>query len=255
MMAATQVCNKGWRILATGVCFILFGLGAAVIGSSFLLVAPLPCSAKRKQRWVRRAITCACRFYIETMKRMGLLSYALVRQRPLTHTGVLIVANHPSLLDAIFLLAAYDNLCCIAKKTLWHNPFTAMAVRLAGYIPNSGEQFIERATAKLAEGENILIFPEGTRNQYDTQLAFKRGAANIAVSAHCQILPVLIRCTPRTLQKQERWYQVPAFAPHFSVREQALIVLDQVIDTGRAQTIQYRHLTQYLRHYYLAHLS
>ncbi|MBX2810116.1 MAG: 1-acyl-sn-glycerol-3-phosphate acyltransferase [Cellvibrionaceae bacterium] len=253
--ASCQACNKYWRIFATGFSFILFGVGTTAIGCCFLIIAPLPWPATCKQDWIRRAISCSCQGYIRTMKHLGLLTYRFELQQSLTQGGNLIIANHPSLLDAIFLLAAYNNLCCVAKRALWHNPFTAIAVRLAGYIPNSGEDFIEQAAAKLAQGENILIFPEGTRNRHDTELNFKRGAANIAVKSQCKIAPILIRCTPRTLQKQDKWYQVPEFVPHFFLQEYATIKLHEAIDTERPQTLQYRHLTQYLRQYYLTKLS
>ncbi|MBL4851584.1 MAG: 1-acyl-sn-glycerol-3-phosphate acyltransferase [Gammaproteobacteria bacterium] len=245
-----------WRVFATGLSFLLFGLGSLIIGLFFLLIiAPLPVSAGRKQCWVRYIINKACQAYIVAIKSLQVLSFSIEKNNIENHSGHLIIANHPTLLDAIFVLSEIDNVCCIVKANLWKNPLTCIVVTLAGYIPNTSSNLVELATDKLRSNENILIFPEGTRNTYDSQLEFKRGAANIAVLTNCPILPIVIHCAPRTLQKYEKWYQVPASTPHFSLRMLAVINIANCIDTSRPRTVQYRHLTHLLRELYRTNLS
>ena len=241
--------NRYWRVVATGFSFCLFGLGGFIIGAAFLLVKPLPFSTQRKRRWIRRIISRCCTFYIQIMRAMGLLTYSFEMNTPLP-AGALIIANHPTLLDAIFILAYYDNLCCIMKSALWQHPATASAARLAGYISNDSENFIEEAVTNVSNGENLLIFPEGTRNQTDVDPSFKRGAANIALSAACPILPIIIRCEPRTLQKGEKWYQVPATKPHFSFATDNLLYPEHHVPTDKPRTVRYRRLTHHLEQYY-----
>jgi 1-acyl-sn-glycerol-3-phosphate acyltransferase len=170
-------------------------------------------------------------------------------------SGKLIIANHPSLLDALFILSICKNLCCITKRELWKNLFTASIVRMADYIPNDDKDFIDEAKKRLLRGENILIFPEGTRNHYDDQLDFKRGAANIAILSQCDIVPVIIKCSPRAMQKGEKFYSLPIIAPHFSLDILSTIEIKKHINNDLPKTLQYRRLTHYLVELYRLHLT
>lgn len=243
--------NYYWRVFATGLSFTVFGLGGLISGGVFRVVGILPIDAEVKKRLIKAWIQKICLMYIRMMRGLGVLTYSYDLQQLEAHPGgAVIVANHPSLLDAIFVLALCKNITCIVKGALYRNPFTAVAVRLAGYIPNDSDTVMEIAAQKLADKENILIFPEGTRNTADDQLDFKRGAANLVVMANCDILPVLIGCQPRTLQKGVAWYKIPSRPPHFSLESGPALKLDECIETSKHRTLQYRQLTRFLITYY-----
>lgn len=242
--------NHYWRIVAAGTSYIVFGLGAFVPGCYALILFFLPLSQADKQLRIRRSISGLCRFFVDMMQFFGLMSYRLENQNSEPVTGHLVIANHPMLIDAAFALAYIDNLCCVVKEPLTRNPFTCIPVKLAGYIANNDEDLVNRAAEKLAAGENVLIFPEGTRNQYDTQLDFKRGAANIAVIANSRVLPLVFSCLPRALQKHEKWYQLPTVKSRILFRIKPSMRLDECIDTQQARTLQYRYLTQFWKDFY-----
>lgn len=248
----TNAINHYWRLLATGFSFALFGVGALCIGLCFKLVSLIGARRDRR-RWTKATIRKSCLLYIKIMRALGVLSFSyspdeFANIKP----GSVVIANHPGLLDAIFILALCDNLTCIVKGDLFRNPYTAHAVKLAGYLPNDDENLVNLAIERLQQGENILIFPEGTRNTSDDQLAFKRGAANIVILAGCAIVPILIQCVPRTLQKGAKWYNIPHRAPHFSFSVNPEIAPKDCIDISKPRTVQYRHLTDYLARYYRA---
>ncbi len=247
-----ETLKRVWRILATGFSFILFAVGAilvAVLGIIFIL--PLPIPKFRKQLWFRNLLRIGCSFFVYVVQLLGLLSLSTRRQVGSPVSGHIIVANHPTLLDAVILIAEFGNICCIVKQTLKKHPITALPVSLAGYIPNSSEDILELAKAKLGAGENILIFPEGTRSDKSEVVSrFKRGAANIAINSDSPILPVTIWCLPRTLAKQEKWYQVPISPPRFVVTIGSPILVADSIDVERPRTVQYRHLTRFLSDHY-----
>lgn len=249
--------NHYWRICAAGISYTVFAIGAFIPAIYIVCLGLFPMNPKTKQRKVRKSVKHLCRFYVDFMQFVGLMTYQLEDNQLLANPiqGHLVIANHSMLIDALFVLAYVDNLCCVVKHQLTVNPFTRLVVSLAGYISNSSEDFIEQATQKLADGENVLIFPEGTRNTYDTQLEFRRGAANIAVVSQCPVLPLLILPRPRALQRGEKWYQLPPEKSTILFRFNQALILQNCIDTSKPRTLQYRRLTEYWREYYLSEIN
>jgi len=239
-----------WRIAATGFSFTIFGLGAFFIALGLLLILyPFPVRRSSKQRFTRYIVWRATWLYVRMMWLLGLLSFEFHNTDQLKRGGQLVVANHPSLLDVVFLMSAMPNTNCIVKSAMFKNPFTYGVVSLAGYIPNNdnGEELIDKASEILKSGQTLIVFPEGTRTQDFEDLNFKRGAANIALKAQCPIRPVVIDCRPMTLRKHEKWYQVPDRPPHFSLKVLEVLNIGQCIDASRPSGVQARHLTQHMQ--------
>ena len=242
--------NHFWRICAAGLCYVLFGIGAFLPGLYIFSLALIPMDKATKQLRVRRAIQKLCWFYMKLMEHLGLFDFEMQGDRPVDLQGHLVISNHTMLIDALFALAYVENLCCVVKASLCHNPFTRIPVQLAGYIANNDERLVDLTTDKLHAGENILIFPEGTRNQYDLQLDFKRGASNIAVISDAPILPIVLCCMPRALGKGEKWYAIPAVKSRVVMQFKPVLRISDCIDTMQPRTRQYRNLTLWLRDYY-----
>lgn len=253
--------RKYLRVFATGLSFVVFGVSALAVGIVFRGIDLLPLSNRTKKNWIKSTIHIGCMYYVRMMRVMGLLTYRFDTQciSAFTHSnpsqGAVVVANHPTLLDAVYMLAAHKNLTCIVKSALSRNFFTATIVRLAGYLPNDAEAFMDIAVAKLHDGENLLIFPEGTRTKNDDKLDFKRGAANIVIAANCPIIPVFVTCAPRTLQKGAKWYNVPSSTPLVTLTAMPPLALSDCIDVKKVRTLQYRHFTSFLSAYYQEGLS
>jgi len=208
-----------WRLPATGLCFAIFGLGGLVFG---LIVFPilrcLPGSAGVRRSRVRRTLSFAMRSFVAIMRGVGVLTYRFDGIRRLGRPGQLIVANHPSLIDVVFLLGFAPSSSCVVKASLLRNPFTRWPVAAAGYVSNaSTDAMIEEGAATLRQGQSVIIFPEGTRTTPGQELRFHRGAAAIAIRSAATVTPVFIRCEPTTLTKNEQWYQIPPSRPHFTL--------------------------------------
>jgi 1-acyl-sn-glycerol-3-phosphate acyltransferase len=125
--------------------------------------------------------------------------------------GILVVSNHPTLLDVVFLIAFMPNADCIIKSGILKNPLMSGIVSLAGYIKNDGGPLlIEGAKKSLNYGNSLIIFAEGTRTKQDEKISFLRGAANIIIRTKTAPTPVVINCFPKTLSKGKKWYSIPS---------------------------------------------
>ncbi|GAA6136986.1 lysophospholipid acyltransferase family protein [Arenicella sp. 4NH20-0111] len=247
--------NHYWRLAAAYLCYLLFAIGACLPGLYIFALALTPIDSAAKQRKVRDAIQWLCRLYVNIMQFIGLMNYTVEGTRIEGLRGHMVISNHTMLIDAIFALAFAENLCCVVKSQLCVNPFTRVPVRLAGYLANDDPHIVEKASRKLHAGENILIFPEGTRNQYDLQLDFKRGAANIAIMSGAPILPIVLCCMPRALCKGDSWWYLPEVKSRIVMQFKPVLKIEDCIDITQPRTRQYRRLTEWLRDYYLMHVK
>jgi len=247
--------NQYWRMLGSGISFSVFAVGSLILSLFFTVVRFAPISTVAKHRWILSSIKYICRLFVMMMRSFGLFRYRFNGQPHLPAGGHLVIANHPSLIDALFIVANTDNLCCVVKTALFQNPITSYIVKTAGYIPNSSETLLEDAQAAIVAGKNLLIFPEGTRNTPHQQLEFKRGAANVALAAQCPITPVVIEISPSMLQKGDRWYDMPAQQSTVVINVYQSLDPAELVDDNRPVTIQARQLNRRLIDYYQARLG
>jgi 1-acyl-sn-glycerol-3-phosphate acyltransferase len=153
------------------------------------------------------------------MRSVGVLTYEFHGIERLGRPGQVIVANHPTLIDVVFLFAFTSRSSCVVKQSLWRNPVTRAAVTTAEYVSNTPtDVMIENAAHALNTGQSVIIFPEGTRTTPGQPLHFHRGAATIAIRAASVVTPVYIRCSPPTLSKGIPWYRIPARRVHLTFR-------------------------------------
>jgi 1-acyl-sn-glycerol-3-phosphate acyltransferase len=253
MQELRALLHKYWRICGTGIGFLAFGIGAL---SLRLLIFPLINLAVRHQQqriaWSRTAIRWAFRSLIELMCMLRVISYDISGLERLQRRGLLILANHPTLIDTMLLMAFVRHADCIVKSALWNNPVTRGPVRAAGYISNAqGPLLVEDCIASLRSGGNLIIFPEGTRTPLDGNMSFKRGAANVAVRGNWSVTPVTIRCAPILLSKGKKWWKVPPTTPHFSIAVRPDIDIAQMTDAAANPALAARQLTHYLQHYFM----
>jgi 1-acyl-sn-glycerol-3-phosphate acyltransferase len=241
------------RIAGTGISFFLFGVGGLLLRALIFPLLDLTVRSRPlKTRLARGVIRLAFRCFIETMRLIGVLRYDVSGLQRLQRKGLLILANHPTLIDTVFLMAFAQQADCIVKAGLWNNPVTRGPVRAASYISNdNGPALIDDCIASLDNRNNLIIFPEGTRTQADGQMRFKRGAANVAVRSRRNITPVVIVCRPPTLAKGDKWWQVPPRKASFTIAVQEDIVIDDFLQNGVSEILAARHLTDYLQNYFM----
>ncbi len=246
-----QKINYGWRLLATALSFTSFGIGGVML---WILVLPLlamwPGNPSQKACRAQRTVSFSFYVFIGLMHRLGVMSYEIDGLEKLNRPGQLILANHPTLVDVVFLLSRIKQASCIVKASLWRNPAMRGPILSAGYISNADSVTMLNDCANwLQAGGSMLIFPEGTRSVPGQPYRFQRGAAAIALQADCIVTPVTLTCWPSTLTKAQAWYQIPA--QRFHLR---MIVGDDIDLTAfrelQPRSIAVRRLNHYLQDYF-----
>lgn len=241
-----------WRIAATGLSFALFGLGGLVLRLVvFPLLALCVREPKAHQRAARDAVSLSFRAFVGVMRALGVLRYEVRGLDKLDRRGQLILANHPTLIDTVFLIAFVRNADCIVKGALSTNPFMRGPIRAAGYIRNDrGPDLVGDGIASLRAGSNLIIFPEGTRTAPGGAATLKRGAANIAVRGRRAVTPVVIRCDPPTLGKGDKWWHVPPRQAHFRIDVMDDVAIDDFVRDA-SEVLAARRLTDYLQQLFM----
>ena len=252
MKKLAQRLGHGWRVLATGLSFAVFGIGGVLMTLTvFPLLGLLTSDPAATKRASQRIVHYSWRFFILFMKTLGILTWEVRGAERLRQPGRLIVANHPSLLDVVFMISFVPMIDCIVKPAILRNVFMRGPASRAGYIPNGDpERLIEDCSRTLREGNALLMFPEGTRTRPGEAIQMKRGAAQIALAAEVEILPVTITVVPTTLTKSEPWYQIPARPFHVTITAAEPLPLTRFLQDGVSRATAARHITEYLENYF-----
>lgn len=113
-----------------------------------------------------------------------------------------IMTNHQSVIDIGAVIQTLPiSFRFVAKKELTWIPFFGWALPLAGHViidrgnRSKAVSSLERAARRIADGVNVIIFPEGTRSATGDLQPFKSGGFHLAIQAQVPILPATISGT------------------------------------------------------------
>ncbi|HBA64789.1 MAG TPA: 1-acyl-sn-glycerol-3-phosphate acyltransferase [Methylococcaceae bacterium] len=243
--------NYYWRLFGTGFSFFTFGAGGFLL---WVLVFPglsiIPGTHEQKRRRGQKVVHYSFYAFIGLMHRIGVMTYEIEGLEKLNRPGQLIVANHPTLVDIVFLISRISQASCIVKASLWRNPFMRGPILNAGYISNGDpETMIDECVQRLQSGGTMIIFPEGTRSVPGKPYRFQRGAASIALKAQTIVTPVTMSCYPSTLTKAEKWYQIPHRRFHVAMHVGEDIPM-QEFNSLQPRSIAVRRFNGYLQEYF-----
>ena len=104
----------------------------------------------------------------------------------------IIIANHPSLLDFVYIMSLVPNSTCIVRGGLTKTPLRGVIKQ--AYITNTTtfEDMCVECKKLTDMGCNVIIFPEGTRTPRHGKNNYKKGAARIALYCGCDVQPIFI---------------------------------------------------------------
>ncbi len=250
---------KSWRVVQTGLGFAFFGVAVLTLG-----FVAIPISRRffargagseelRAQRWIHRGM----RVFVGFMRGIGLLRFDAVGVERLRARGpLLLVANHPTLLDMVVMESLMPQLDGIVSSSWAENPFLRRTVIAAGYVRNDDGASVVRACLRLLQaGRSVIVFPEGTRSPPGGLRDFQAGAAFVALRSGTPLVPVFLSCEPSTLTKGRSWYDVPAERLHITVRVGEPVTPDPMRYRGVTLPEAARRLTAELREVFLKGLD
>lgn len=117
------------------------------------------------------------------------------------------VSNHQSLLDILILFRLFSHFKWVSKIENFKIPFIGWNMRFNDYIEldrgkvKSNAKMMKDCAKTIANGNSIMIFPEGTRSLDGIMRAFKLGAFEIAKETKSPVLPIVVKGTAHALPK------------------------------------------------------
>lgn len=118
---------------------------------------------------------------------------------------IIFVGNHLSNSDGLILnkvLKDYD-VTFVAGAKLSDDPITNMGINIVKNItikPNTADkQALTKVVKTLKDGNNVVIFPEGTRSREGSMIEAKRGVILIARLTKATIIPIGLTGTEKLL--------------------------------------------------------
>jgi len=168
-------------------------------------------------RW---GILVGFRFYVWTLQFSGAYRMDLSALNALRHEKSIILApNHPSLIDALLIIAHNRHVACVMKSALMNNVFLGAGARLARYIRNEPtRRMISEGVAELARGGIVLLFPEGTRTRIRPVNALTASVGIIARRARAPVQTLLIEQNSGFLGKGWSLFKRPSLPIRYSMR-------------------------------------
>ncbi|MFM8981952.1 MAG: lysophospholipid acyltransferase family protein [Spartobacteria bacterium] len=162
--------------------------------------------------------------------------------------GSIICANHPAILDAICFFWKIPGIGCVVGTNPWSNPLLSLPARLADFVPRDPAlRMLKECRQRLQRGENILLFPEGTRTTRGALNPFHDGPALLSVKARAPIRTVFIETNSLFLGKGYSFFKTTTgpIKFRFSVGE--------IFQPGAAESA--RDLSRRLEGYYSQNLG
>ena len=183
--------------------FVLLMTVATVIWAFVcMLVAPLPYN--KRYYWTSRWNM----FVIWSAKIICGIHYQIKGAENLPDAPAILLSKHQSAWETIFYLYYMPRpLVYVFKKELTYIPFFGWGIALLRMIPidrkkgmDAFAQVVMHGRRRLADGQWIIMFPEGTRIAVGETGRYKGGGARLAVETNTQVIPIAVNageCWPK----------------------------------------------------------
>lgn len=175
---------------------LLFSIGynltSALAGLIAVIIWPI-----MPYSWRWRIVTCWNRFVMVWLRICCNIRFNIVGHKHADKFPCVVMAKHQSTWETMFLQYYFGPVSTILKKELFRIPFFGWGLASLRPIAIDRSNPIQalkdiknKGIQRIKEGNNLLIFPEGTRVPLGTVGNYARSGADIAVSAGVPIIAV-----------------------------------------------------------------
>lgn len=183
--------------------FLLLIIVATVVWAPMcFLFAPLP----YRRRYALTAVWN--RVVIWGAKTLCGIRYQIKGFENLPDAPVILLSKHQSAWETIFYVMSMPRpLVYVFKKELLYIPFFGWGIALLRMIPidrskgkDAFAQVVEIGRKRLADGQWIIMFPEGTRTPVGGKGKYKAGGTRLAVETKTPVVPIAMNageCWPK----------------------------------------------------------
>lgn len=176
---------------------LLFNCVVFVTGTLFLSLA-LPALAM--PRWVTIRVGVAWfTFVLWALRVICGVSHEVRGQENLPSAPCVIAAKHQSAWDTFAFLTFLDDASYVIKKELIRIPVYGWLMTKAAMVPvdrtagaRALRSMVRTARARLADGRNVVIFPEGTRTAPGERRRYQPGVAALYAQLAVPVVPVAL---------------------------------------------------------------
>lgn len=163
------------RSLALNLAFYV-SYPVIMIAGFFFLLTPRPASMWALRQWSR--------FFLFICRRLGGLGFEVRGREFIPSGGAIVAGKHQSMWETFALFHLMSDPAIVLKKELTYIPLVGWFLLKFRMIPVEREagaralkELIRRAREAIAQGRQILIFPEGTRRPVGAAPEYKSGVA------------------------------------------------------------------------------
>ncbi len=226
-------------LLRAGLFNLYFGVLTLVMGIGALWV-----------RWFARPQALAyaklwCRLAIRGFRAICGVHVELSGIEHLPPGPVLIASQHQSAFDTLVWLTLVDRPAYVMKRELTRLPLVGPMLLLAGMIPVDREAggkalrgLLRQGDQAVADGRQIVIFPEGTRAATGEIVSLQPGVVALAGHTGLPVVPVATdsgRCWPRRAFIKRPGTIHIAISPPISREQASRLPRTALLDAIRAE--------------------
>ena len=207
---------------------LLYG---SVIG---LIIKCLPDKNKKKEAWFHRLIQKSMQVDANHIWGVKFNVHNEVNEQ--FDKGSIIICNHQSMLDPIYILSLSPRILVVAGNRVWRNPLVRTLFQVSRFMNarNSVEQLEQQVAQAVADGYNVLMFPESKRSNDGIQ-RFHKGAFYLAEKLGVDILPLYLHGTGHVMP----------MGSGFASRGQVDLVIGERISETNTKQVRHLYMDRY----------